>query len=94
MAGHIRWAPSPGPPRLVRRAEPGCPGPEIRRRGTQVLGRRTSGRHPHGLLLGLAPLRDSQSEHDQVAEHPLSDAASAPYRPAGQAQYAADTGCC
>jgi len=67
MAGQIRWAPSPGPPH-VRLAEPGCPGPEIRRHGTQVPGRRASGRRPHGLLLGLAQLRDSQSEHDQVAD--------------------------
>jgi hypothetical protein len=33
-----------------------------------VPGRRASGRRPHGLLLGLAQLRDSQSEHDQVAD--------------------------
>jgi hypothetical protein len=33
-----------------------------------VLGRRAGGRRPHGLLLGLAQLRDSQCERDQVAD--------------------------
>jgi hypothetical protein len=70
MAGHICRAPSPGPPPHVRLAGPGCPGPEIRRRGKQVLGRRASGRHPDDLLLGLAQLRDGQRERDQVADEP------------------------
>src|SRR5262252_7353121 len=34
----------------------------------QVLGRCAGGRRPHGLLLGLAQLRDSQGERDQVAD--------------------------
>jgi hypothetical protein len=67
MAGQIRRAPSATPPHF-RLAEPGCPGPEIRGSGTQVPGRRTGGRRPRGLLLGLAQLRDSQSERDQVAD--------------------------
>jgi hypothetical protein len=46
------------------------PGPEIGRRGTQVLGRRASDRHPDDLLLGLAQLRDGQGERDQVADEP------------------------